>query len=98
MAAESQRDRAGVEDGGEVAEHAVVGGRHELAIGAAPARLSSEEITVFDAVGFALEDYSALRFLHTLQSARQIDLVPDLDDPKDLYGGTLARSRLRKTA
>jgi len=74
--------------------------------GTAPARISADEITVFDSVGFALEDYSALRFLHNLtsrqpESARQIDLVPDLEDPKDLYGGTLAgrvRAGLRKSA
>jgi ornithine cyclodeaminase len=61
---------------------------------------------VFDSVGFALEDYSALRFLHLLLkeekgSARQIDLVPLLDDPKDLYGGTLAGNacaRFRRSA
>ena len=78
----------------------------QLVSGNAPARLSADEITVFDSVGFALEDYSALRFLHQLtsrqtQTTRQIDLVPDLDDPKDLYGGTLAgraRAGLRKSA
>jgi len=78
----------------------------QLVSGSAPARLSTDEITVFDSVGFALEDYSALRFLHQLTSrqtetARQIDLVPDLEDPKDLYGGTLAgraRAGLRKSA
>jgi len=78
----------------------------QIVSGSAPARLSADEITVFDSVGFALEDYSALRFLHQLttrhgEAARQIDLVPDLDDPKDLYGGTLAaraRSSLRKSA
>jgi ornithine cyclodeaminase len=61
---------------------------------------------VFDSVGFALEDYSALRFLHSLLKeerggTRQIDLVPELDNPKDLFGGTLglgARSRIRKSA
>jgi ornithine cyclodeaminase len=65
--------------------------------GTAPGRADRDEITVFDSVGFALEDYSALRFLHDLTSrqagARQIDLVPELDDPKDLYGGTLLRAR-----
>jgi ornithine cyclodeaminase len=74
--------------------------------GTAPGRLDVNDITLFDSVGFALEDYSALRFLHTLLkeeagSARQIDLVPQLDDPKDLYGGTLSlgsRSRLRRSA
>jgi ornithine cyclodeaminase len=70
-------------------------------------RGSPAEITVFDSVGFALEDYSALRFLHELvterrELCRQIDLVPELDDPKDLFGGTLGaggkRARMRKVA
>jgi ornithine cyclodeaminase len=78
----------------------------QIVSGTAPARTGADQITVFDSVGFALEDYSALRFLHQLTSRhaeapRQIDLVPDLDDPKDLYGGTLAgraHSGLRKSA
>jgi ornithine cyclodeaminase len=77
----------------------------ELARGSAKGRVAPDQVTVFDSVGFALEDYSALRFLHALikeerGSGRQIDLVPALDDPKDLYGGTLgkARPRLRKSA
>lgn len=74
---------------------------------ARPGRLSPAEITIFDSVGFALEDYSALRFLHGLiherpDSRRQIDLVPDLENPKDLFGGTLgarnARARVRRVA
>ena len=77
-----------------------------LARGVAPGRTDAREITIFDSVGFALEDYSALRFLHALVQeerggALQIDLVPELDNPKDLYGGTLglrARPRIRKTA
>jgi ornithine cyclodeaminase len=78
----------------------------DLARGAALGRSNPEQITIFDSVGFALEDYSALRFLHGLLKeerggARQIDLVPELDNPKDLYGGTLGKalpSRIRKTA
>jgi ornithine cyclodeaminase len=59
--------------------------------GTAKGRASPEEVTIFDSVGFALEDYSALRYLHKLQLAdeanrRQIDLVPHLDNPKDLFG------------
>jgi len=73
--------------------------------GAVPGRTSAQDITIFDSVGFALEDYSALRFLHGLLqeqrgTRRQIDLVPELPDPKDLYGGTLGgkpRARLRLT-
>jgi ornithine cyclodeaminase len=46
---------------------------------------------VFDSVGFALEDFSSLRYLrrihHEERGARaQIDLVPELEDPKDLFG------------
>jgi ornithine cyclodeaminase len=58
--------------------------------GAAPGRSSLEDVTIFDSVGFALEDYSALRYLFKLQQAHgqqhQIDLIPDLENPKDLFG------------
>ena len=57
--------------------------------GAAPGRASPEDVTIFDSVGFALEDYSALRYLYKLQQQgqpHQIDLIPDLDNPKDLFG------------
>jgi ornithine cyclodeaminase len=75
--------------------------------GRAAGRTADDQVTIFDSVGFALEDYSALRFLHALLAEghiprRQIDLVPALDDPKDLFGGTVgvgvARPRLVKTA
>ncbi|MFZ2986693.1 ornithine cyclodeaminase [Ideonella sp.] len=71
------------------------------------ARQQPREVTIFDSVGFALEDFSALRFLHRLlaerrDGVRQIDLVPQLDDPKNLFGGTLGRAaapvRLRRVA
>jgi len=66
----------------------------DLLRGRAPGRTGAADITIFDSVGFALEDYSALRFLHQLlqedtATRRRIDLVPRLADPKDLYGGTL---------
>ena len=78
----------------------------DLVRGTAAGRTGAHEVTVFDSVGFALEDFSALRFLHALLqeergAGRQIDLVPDLENPKDLYGGTLGKStraRMRKTA
>ncbi len=71
-----------------------------------PGRSATDDITIFDSVGFALEDYAALRFLHSLLAEseaprRKIDLVPALADPKDLFGGTLgtgvARPRLMRT-
>ena len=58
--------------------------------GDAPGRLSPEQVTVFDSVGFALEDFSALRLLRDLAVelglGRSIDLVPDMADPKNLFG------------
>lgn len=67
---------------------------HRVVRGEQPGRAAANEVTIFDSVGFALEDYSALRFLHGLLAeqpgaCRQIDLVPRLSDPKDLFGGTL---------
>ncbi len=55
-------------------------------------RSSDEQITVFDSVGFAIEDFSVLRYLHdktnTSAFSIDIDLVADPDDPKDLFGFT----------
>ncbi|SDD19798.1 ornithine cyclodeaminase [Aquimonas voraii] len=58
--------------------------------GDAQGRRTDSEITVFDSVGFALEDYSALRLLRDraaeLGLGETIGLIPGLADPKDLYG------------
>ncbi len=52
-------------------------------------RESAEQVTVFDSVGFALEDYSALRYVlaqaEQHQLGEMIELVPSTDDPKDLF-------------
>ena len=57
--------------------------------GQAPGRRSAAEITVFDSVGFALEDFSALRmlrdFAQELGLGEEIDLVPEMADPKNLF-------------
>ena len=52
-------------------------------------RDDQRQVTVFDSVGFALEDFSALRYVYE-QALRiglgvDLDLIPALDDPKDLY-------------
>jgi ornithine cyclodeaminase len=53
-------------------------------------RDSAGQVTVFDSVGFALEDFSALRYMHhsaqRLGLGERIALVPQLDDPKNLFG------------
>ena len=55
----------------------------------APGRTSGQQITLFDSVGFALEDFSALRYLRdtaqVLGLGQQVSLIPDLADPKDLF-------------
>lgn len=61
----------------------------EVLAGKATGRRDAHEVTVFDSVGFALEDFSALRYLDDhigAHQAQQIDLVPALDNPKDLVG------------
>lgn len=55
-----------------------------------PGRGGEGEVTIFDSVGFALEDYSALRFMRDLAIELCVDeeiaLVPYLPDPKNLFG------------
>ncbi|MGI9270618.1 MAG: ornithine cyclodeaminase [Woeseiaceae bacterium] len=52
-------------------------------------RESSEQITIFDSVGFALEDFSALTYVHRLaielNEGVDIELVPTLEEPKNLF-------------
>jgi ornithine cyclodeaminase len=75
--------------------------------GKAPGRLGEHEVSIFDSVGFALNDFSSLRYLHRLNresgEAPTIDLIPELDDPKDLFGelnvhAASARPAARETA
>lgn len=69
--------------------------------GLLPGRRDAEQITIFDSVGFAIEDFSALRYvrdkLPQTKLYEDIDLVADPDEPRDLYGMILrsaARSPL----
>jgi ornithine cyclodeaminase len=71
--------------------------------GKSPARTSDGDVTIFDSVGFALEDFSSLRYLHRLHREHrgmqgQIDLLPDLEDPKDLYGALMRTPVSRPSA
>ncbi|MBY5989955.1 ornithine cyclodeaminase [Roseovarius atlanticus] len=58
--------------------------------GAAKGRTDDRQITVFDGVGFAVEDFSALRWLRDRVGdhnvAEPLDLIADPDDPRDLFG------------
>ena len=58
--------------------------------GQAAGRVSAEQVTVFDSVGFALEDFAALAFMQDaareLNIGQPIVLVPQSEDPKNLFG------------
>lgn len=58
--------------------------------GDAEGRGDARQITLFDSVGFATEDFSALRYIYSkLQGTdffQQIDILADPDDPRDLFG------------
>lgn len=73
--------------------------------GSVTGRQSADQITVFDSVGFALEDYSALCYVHDQANLHglgvDIELVPRPEDPKDLYSQTRrgqARRLMRRAA
>lgn len=58
--------------------------------GELPGRQSRDEITLFDSVGFASEDFSALRYLADVTGEacyhREVDLLARPADPRDLFG------------
>ena len=62
----------------------------EVMTGKADGRTSQGQTTLFDSVGFATEDFSALRYLRDqLESTGhfiELDLLADPDDPRDLFG------------
>ena len=57
--------------------------------GKAVGRTDERQMTLFDSVGFALEDYSALRFMRdsarALGLGQPISLIPSMANPKDLF-------------
>ncbi len=58
--------------------------------GSAMGRQDRSAITLFDSVGFAIEDFSALRYVHGQLRAsglfQDLDMIADPDDPRDLFG------------
>ncbi|MFU1476590.1 ornithine cyclodeaminase [Roseovarius sp. C7] len=58
--------------------------------GTAKGRTSTDQITLFDSVGFAIEDFSALRYVRDrikgTEMYHDLDLLADPDDPRDLFG------------
>jgi ornithine cyclodeaminase len=62
----------------------------QVMAGLVPGRRSDTEITLFDSVGFAIEDFSALRYVlgkvKETGFCDQLDMIADPDDPRDLFG------------
>jgi ornithine cyclodeaminase len=59
-------------------------------VGETAGRRTRDQITVFDSVGFATEDFSALRYLSDLIEGTdfydEIDLLTEPEDPRNLFG------------
>ena len=62
----------------------------QVITGQTQGRTSAAQITLFDSVGFAIEDFSALRYVHGKLAATglydTLDMIADPDDPRDLFG------------
>lgn len=62
----------------------------QVLTGDALGRKSDKQITLFDSVGFAIEDFSALRYVRDnikgTDLFHPLDLLADPDDPRDLFG------------
>ncbi|UDF32021.1 UNVERIFIED_ORG: ornithine cyclodeaminase (plasmid) [Roseateles sp. XES5] len=71
------------------AEHPVIE-LWQVMTGEVEGRRSADQITLFDSVGFAIEDFSALRYVRDKISEfgmfAELDLLADPDEPRDLYG------------
>jgi ornithine cyclodeaminase len=67
----------------------------QVLTGDAAGRTSDDELTIFDSVGFAIEDFAALTFLNQRLDGTdyydEIDLVAEPADPKNLFGLVDAR-------
>ncbi|WP_144862070.1 ornithine cyclodeaminase [Mesorhizobium sp. J18] len=68
----------------------------QVIAGNAPGRTGAEQITLFDSVGFAIEDFSSLRYVRDRLPAtgffEELDLLADPDEPRDLFGMLLRAS------
>ena len=74
----------------QLAEDHLVTELWQVMAGQAEGRTSESQITLFDSVGFATEDFSALRYIKDQLERTghfvELDLLADPDDPRDLLG------------
>jgi ornithine cyclodeaminase len=74
----------------------------EVIAGQRSGRSSAAAITLFDSVGFAIEDFSALRYVRDKLPGtglyEELDLLADPDEPRDLFGMLLRCEKALGTA
>jgi len=62
----------------------------QVMAGQVPGRRDGRQNTLFDSVGFAVEDFSALRYVHEkikeTKFYEELDMIADPDEPRDLFG------------
>ena len=62
----------------------------QILAGKIPGRTDAAQVTLFDSVGFAIEDFSALRYVRDQLERTglydDLDLLADPDEPRDLFG------------
>lgn len=62
----------------------------QVIAGHSPGRRDARQITLFDSVGFAIEDFAALRYIRerAMETGlyQSLDMLADPDDPRDLFG------------
>lgn len=63
---------------------------HHIFKGEKQGRQNEREITIFDSVGFALQDFSLLRYVYDkvreFDIYEDLDIIGELDDPRNLFG------------
>jgi ornithine cyclodeaminase len=68
----------------------------QVIAGLSPGRTAPAQVTLFDSVGFAIEDFAALRYVRARLTetglGQMLDMIADPDEPRDLYGMILRAS------
>lgn len=77
----------------------------QVICGECDGRKTPQQITLFDSVGFAIEDFSALRYIRDQLGKpgmsgmyENLDMIADPDEPRDLYGMVLRSGSISKAA
>ena len=73
---------------------------HRVINGEAKGRTSPAQLIIFDGVGFAIEDFSALRYVYQLMTQhlplKELELIATPKDPRNLFGLFARSTTIRK--